>query len=55
MKTVVNNKKARFDYEILDTEVAGIMLEGSEIKSLRDGKTSIAESYIYIDEDKNFI
>lgn len=53
MKTIVNNKRAKYDYEILDSEVAGIMLVGSEMKSLRAGKCSISESYIYIDEEKN--
>lgn len=55
MEIIVNNKKAKFDYEILDTEVAGIMLEGSEMKPLRDGKCSISESYIYIDEINNCV
>lgn len=47
MKNTVNikNKRARFEYEILDTYVAGIVLAGSEIKSIRQGKASIAESF----------
>jgi SsrA-binding protein len=43
----IKNKKARFQYEILDKEVAGIMLLGTEIKSIREGKVSLAESYCY--------
>ncbi len=39
------NKKARFEYEILDTYTAGIVLRGTEIKSIREGKASIAESF----------
>ena len=39
------NRRARFDYEILDTLEAGIMLTGTEVKSLRTGKAQIAESY----------
>ncbi len=39
------NRRARFDYEILDTFEAGIMLQGTEVKSLRTGKGMIAESY----------
>ncbi len=39
------NRKARYNYEILDTIEAGLMLTGSEVKSLRAGKASIAESY----------
>jgi SsrA-binding protein len=43
--TVAENRRARFDYEILDTLEAGIMLTGTEVKSLRLGKAQIAESY----------
>lgn len=39
------NKKARFAYEILDTYTAGIVLTGTEIKSIRSSKASIAESF----------
>jgi len=39
------NKKARFEYEILDRVTAGIKLVGTEIKSIREGKASIAESF----------
>ncbi len=39
------NKKAKFEYEILDTYIAGIVLRGTEIKSIREGKASIAESF----------
>ena len=45
-KVVAKNKRARFDYEILETLEAGIILTGSEIKSIRTGKVSINESYI---------
>ena len=41
----IQNKKARFEYEILDTYVAGIVLTGTEIKSIRQSKASIAESF----------
>lgn len=41
----IKNKRAKFDYELLDTYMAGIVLSGTEIKSLRDGKASIAESF----------
>lgn len=45
-KTIrIKNKKARFEYELLDRYTAGIVLKGSEIKSLREGKASIAESF----------
>jgi SsrA-binding protein len=41
----IKNKRARFEYELLDTFVAGIVLSGTEIKSIRLGKASIAESF----------
>ncbi|HHY49180.1 MAG TPA: SsrA-binding protein SmpB [Alphaproteobacteria bacterium] len=43
--TVAENRRARFDYEILDTLEAGIQLTGTEVKSLRTGKAQITESY----------
>ena len=47
MQKTVNilNRKARFEYEVLETYTAGIVLAGSEIKSIRLGKASIAESF----------
>ncbi len=47
MLKIVNilNKKARFDYEILETYTAGIVLAGTEIKSIRLGKANITESF----------
>ncbi len=42
---VADNRRARYDYEILDTLEAGIMLTGTEVKSLRTGKAQITESY----------
>lgn len=42
---VADNRKARFNYEIMETFEAGIMLKGTEVKSLREGKANIAESY----------
>ncbi len=41
----IKNKKAKFEYEILDTYTAGIMLVGTEIKSIREGKATIGESF----------
>ncbi|MBI3435417.1 MAG: SsrA-binding protein SmpB [Proteobacteria bacterium] len=45
IKSVAENRKARFNYEIGETFEAGIALAGSEVKSLRRGKATIAESY----------
>lgn len=48
----IDNRKARYDYEILETYIAGIQLYGSEVKSLRSGKGSIVESFCqFIDND----
>ena len=44
-KTVVSNRKARHDYEILERYETGIVLTGAEVKSLRGGRGSLAEAY----------
>jgi SsrA-binding protein len=43
--TVASNRRARHDYEILDTVEAGIVLKGSEVKTLREGKASLQDAY----------
>jgi SsrA-binding protein len=43
---IAENRRSRRDYEVEDTLEAGIMLLGSEVKSLREGKANIAESYV---------
>ncbi|PTM09269.1 MAG: SsrA-binding protein [Bacteroidetes bacterium] len=52
MKNTVNikNKKAKFEFDILDKYTAGIVLSGTEIKSIRDSKASIAESFCEFNE-----
>lgn len=52
---VINNKKARFEFEILETYTAGMVLQGSEIKSIRKGKASIKEAYCYLENNELFI
>lgn len=47
---VAENRRARFDYAVEDTLEAGLMLTGSEVKSLRNGKANIAESYASVEE-----
>lgn len=56
-KTInIQNKKARFNYEILDKYTAGIVLTGTEIKSIRTSKASIAESFCeFNDKEELFI
>ncbi len=44
-ESVARNKRARHDYELLDTYEAGIVLVGSEVKSLRDGKANLQDAY----------
>ena len=44
-KTVAENRKARFSYEVIDTYEAGLALTGTEVKSLREGQANIQESY----------
>jgi SsrA-binding protein len=44
-RTVAENRKARFSYEVLDTVEAGLVLTGTEVKSLRQGQANIQESY----------
>jgi SsrA-binding protein len=45
LRVISENRKARFEYEILETLECGIMLAGSEVKSLRSGKLSLEEAY----------
>ena len=45
----IRNKRATFDYEILEEYIAGIVLVGTEIKSLRLGKASLVDSYCYFE------
>ncbi len=54
-KISIKNKKAYFDYEILDKYTAGIKLLGTEIKSIRESKASIKEAYCYVDNGEVFI
>ncbi|MDR3407702.1 MAG: SsrA-binding protein SmpB [Methylovirgula sp.] len=49
-KVVADNRRARFDYEIGETFEAGMVLTGTEVKSLRTGKASIGESYASLDK-----
>ena len=46
----IQNKKARYEYEVLDTYIAGIQLTGTEIKSIREGKARITESFCEFNE-----
>ena len=44
-KTVATNRRARFDYDVLDTMEAGLVLTGTEIKAIREGRANISEAF----------
>ena len=48
IKIITTNKKARFDYHISESLEAGIVLKGTEVKALRNGKCNIGDSYARI-------
>ena len=51
----IRNKRATFDYEILEEYIAGVVLYGTEIKSIRMGKVSMVDSYCYLSEGELWI
>ena len=51
----IKNRRATFDYEISDTFTAGIVLTGTEIKSLRQGKASLVDSFCYINDGEVWV
>jgi SsrA-binding protein len=55
VKLIAKNKKAYFNYEIIETYEAGIVLVGSEVKSIREGRISLKESYAEIKEGEVFL
>jgi SsrA-binding protein len=54
-KTVATNRKARFDYLIEDTIEAGLVLTGTEVKSLRQGRASLVDGYALIDRGEAWL
>jgi SsrA-binding protein len=54
-KLVAENRKARFNYEIQDVVEAGLMLRGTEVKSLRNGEANIAESYASFEDGEMWL
>jgi SsrA-binding protein len=54
-KIQINNKRASFDYEFLETFVAGIQLAGTEIKSIRAGKASLQDAYCFFVGNELFV
>jgi len=55
VKTFTKNKKAYFNYHILDTYEAGIVLQGSEIKSIRNHQISIDQAYVQVDGEEAWL
>jgi SsrA-binding protein len=51
----IENRKARFDYQFLDTLTAGLVLKGTEIKSIREGKAALSDSYCYFKNDELYV
>jgi SsrA-binding protein len=54
-KVVAQNKKARHDYEILETHEAGLVLTGTEVKSLRQGRASLVDGYAVIQDGEAWL
>ena len=55
IKVVATNRKARFEYFLLETLEAGLELRGSEIKSIRAGQVSLGEAYVSIDGEEAWL
>jgi SsrA-binding protein len=55
IESIARNKRARFDYHLLDTFEAGLVLRGTEVKSLREGKVSIADAYGIVRDGEVFL
>ena len=53
--SIARNKRARFDYHILDTFEAGLVLKGTEVKSLRDGRANISDAYGIIKDGEAYL
>lgn len=54
-KVNIRNKRASYEYEFIDKYVAGIMLKGTEIKSIREGKVNLADGYCVFLKDELFV
>ena len=55
IKVVANNRKAKHEYFLLDTFEAGIVLKGSEIKSIRAGQLSLAQAYVSVENGEAWL
>ncbi len=55
IRTIARNKKARHDYELLDSFEAGLVLTGTEVKSLRSGKASLREAHVRMQKNEAWL
>ena len=55
VKVLAKNRKARHDYHILETFTAGMVLQGTEVKSVRDGKIQLKDSYVEVRDDQAWL
>lgn len=51
----IENRRAKFDYQFLDTLTAGMVLKGTEIKSIREGKAGLADSYCFFRNEELYV
>ncbi|MER5495231.1 SsrA-binding protein SmpB [Streptomyces sp. NPDC002454] len=54
-KLIAQNKKARHDYHLLDTYEAGLVLTGTEVKSLRQGRASLVDGFVQLDDNEAWL
>jgi SsrA-binding protein len=55
MKTIIENKKTRFEYTFLETYQAGVVLTGMEVKSIRNGNANLTDTYCYFKDQELFV
>ncbi|MDQ1674142.1 MAG: SsrA-binding protein [Frankiaceae bacterium] len=54
-KSIAQNRRARHDYEVLDTNEAGLVLQGTEVKSLREGRANLTDAFAQIDNGEAWL
>jgi len=54
-KIIAKNKRARHDYHVVDTVEAGVVLKGTEVKSIRQGKVQLVDSYVKVERGELFL
>ncbi len=54
-KLIASNRKAFHDYHVLDRQEAGVMLTGTEVKSLREGRANLSDSYVIVKDGEAFL